>query len=204
MFGTGGVMDKFFNQYLAAHADTSRREWTWRQGSAVTSLLSPGTLREFQRANDIRNAFFQTGGNQPMVSLAFLPPFVSGATVKFDAGGNVVASPAGSTGGFFSRPAPPPAPNSIAAITVQWPGASPRTAVSVAIDRDGSASVLDKTGPWSLFRLLEAGSLQVRAETASATFIVGGQELRYQITSSSIQNPLDLRVVREFRCPTGI
>jgi type VI secretion system protein ImpL len=203
MFGAGGVMDKFFTQYLAPHADTSGREWTWRQGSAVTSLLSPGTLREFQRAAAIRTAFFQTGGNQPMVSLAFRPPFVPGATVKFEAGGIVVESPKASSGGFFSQPTPPPPPSSITPITVMWPGASPRTAVSVAADR-GSTSVLDKTGPWSLFRLLEAGSLSVRAETASATFIVGGQELRYQITSGSIQNPLDLRVLREFRCPTGI
>jgi type VI secretion system protein ImpL len=170
----------------------------------VTSLLSPGTLREFQRANDIRNAFFQTGGNQPTVSLAFRPPVVPGATVKFEAGGIVVASPTVSSGGLFSQPTPPPPPSSITPITVQWPGASPRTAVSVAADRGGAVSVLDKTGPWSLFRLLEAGSLQVRAETANATFIVGGQELRYQITSGSIQNPLDLRVLRDFRCPTGI
>jgi type VI secretion system protein ImpL len=63
--------------------------------------------------------------------------------------------------------------------------------------------VLDKTGPWSLFRVLEAGSLSVRAETATATFIVGGQELRYQITAGSIRNPLNLAVLREFRCPIG-
>jgi type VI secretion system protein ImpL len=63
--------------------------------------------------------------------------------------------------------------------------------------------VLDKTGPWSLFRILEAGSLTVRGEAATASFIVGGQELRYQISAASIRNPLNLAVLREFRCPTG-
>jgi type VI secretion system protein ImpL len=64
--------------------------------------------------------------------------------------------------------------------------------------------VLERTGPWSMFRMLEAGSLSVRAENAVATFIVGGHELRYQISSGSIRNPLNLATLREFHCPGGI
>jgi type VI secretion system protein ImpL len=52
--------------------------------------------------------------------------------------------------------------------------------------------------------MLEAGSLSVRAENAVATFIVGGHELRYQISSGSIRNPLNLATLREFHCPGGI
>jgi type VI secretion system protein ImpL len=44
----------------------------------------------------------------------------------------------------------------------------------------------------------------VKAETASATFIVAGRELSYQISTGSLRNPLNLSVLREFRCPTGI
>jgi type VI secretion system protein ImpL len=64
--------------------------------------------------------------------------------------------------------------------------------------------VLERNGTWSLFRMLEAGSLTLRGEVASATYIVGGRELRYEITSGSTRNPLNLAVLREFRCPTGI
>jgi type VI secretion system protein ImpL len=64
--------------------------------------------------------------------------------------------------------------------------------------------VLERTGPWSMFRMLEAGSLSVHAETAVASFIVGGHELRYQISSGSIRNPLNLAMLREFHCPGGI
>ncbi len=58
--------------------------------------------------------------------------------------------------------------------------------------------------PWSLFRMLEAGSLSAKGETASASFIVAGQELNYQISTGSIRNPLNLSTLREFRCPSGI
>ena len=64
--------------------------------------------------------------------------------------------------------------------------------------------MLERIGPWSLFRMLEAGSLSVRGETANATFIVGGRELRFQITTGSIRNPLNMAALREFRCPGGI
>jgi type VI secretion system protein ImpL len=52
--------------------------------------------------------------------------------------------------------------------------------------------------------VLEAGGLSVRGEKASASYIVGGRELHYQISTGSIRNPLNLAVLREFRCPSGI
>jgi type VI secretion system protein ImpL len=215
LFSPNGVMDKFFTQYLAPYADTSKSVWTWRAGAPITSLLSPNTLRDFQRAAEIRDAFFQTGGNQPMVSLAIRPPAVTGVSAKFESGGVVVAGPAASPApapasppGFGGRtpppPTPPPAAGSVSPVTVQWPGASPRTAISVTADAGGAPSVLERSGAWSLFKFLEAGNMQVRGETATATFIVGGRELRYQITSGSLRNPLNLSALREFRCPSGI
>jgi len=89
-------------------------------------------------------------------------------------------------------------------VTVQWPGPSPRTAITVQLDTNTPPSVLERSGPWSMFRMFEAGSLQLRGETASTTFIVGGRELQYQITSASTRNPLNLTGLREFRCPTGL
>jgi type VI secretion system protein ImpL len=55
-----------------------------------------------------------------------------------------------------------------------------------------------------MFRMLEAGSLAVKAENATASFIVGGHELRYRISSGSLRNPLNLSTLREFHCPGGI
>ena len=217
LFGTGGVLDAFFKQNLAPHADTSKPEWAWRQDTPVTRSFNPDTLREFQRAALIRDAFFQTGGNIPLVTLAIKPPTVTGATAKLEVGGTVVASPGGPDpnapppqppgfgfGGPPALPKRPTPPPTVSPVSVQWPAPSSRTAITVTNEQTGQPSVLERSGPWSLFRLLEAGGVRPSAELATASFIVGGRELSYQISSGSLRNPLNLQPLREFRCPGGI
>ncbi len=204
LFSPNGIIDRFFTQFLAPYADTSRPDWTWRKDSPVGRSLSPDTLKQFQNAAFIRDAFFQTGGSMPLVSLAIKPPRAAGpgVDIKTEIGGTVIASP-GAPGGASAFGAAPPPPSSAAPSTVQWPGPSARTAISVSSET-GPPSVLERTGPWSLFRMLEAGSLSAKGETASATFIVAGNELNYQISTGSVRNPLNLATLREFRCPSGI
>ena len=204
LFSPNGIMDRFFTQFLAPYADTSRPDWTWRKDSPVGRSLSLDTLKQFQNAAFIRDAFFQTGSSMPLVSLAIKPPRAAGpgVDIKTEIGGTVIASP-GVPGGASAFGAAPPPPSSAAPSTVQWPGPSARTAISVSSET-GPPSVLERTGPWSLFRMLEAGSLSTKGETASATFIVAGNELNYQISTGSVRNPLNLATLREFRCPSGI
>jgi type VI secretion system protein ImpL len=199
LFSPNGIIDHFFAQFLAPYADTSRPDWVWRKESPVGRALSQETLKQFENAAYIRDAFFQTGGSMPQVSLAIKPPRAAsaGVDVKTEIGGTIIASASASALG--SAPSPPGAAPS----TVQWPGPSARTAISVSSDA-GPPSVLERTGPWSLFRMLEAGSLSAKGETASASFIVAGQELNYQIVTGSVHNPLNLTTLREFRCPSGI
>ena len=204
LFSPNGVIDKFFAQFLAPYADTSRPDWAWRKDSPVGRSLSPDTLKQFQNAAFIRDAFFQTGSSVPLISLAIKPPRVVGASVdvKTEIGGTVIASPSQPAAPAFGAASPPP-PASTAPTTVQWPGPSTRTAISVS-NETGPPSVLERTGPWSLFRMLEAGSLSAKGETANANFIVAGHELNYQISTGSVRNPLNLATLREFRCPSGI
>jgi type VI secretion system protein ImpL len=202
LFSPNGVLDRFFTQFLAPYADTSRPDWSWRKDSPVGRSLSPDTLKQFQVAAYIRDAFFQTGGTMPTVSLSIKPPNAAGVDVKTEIGGTIITSP-GSPGPALGFGAPPPPPQSSGPTTVQWPGASTRTAITVS-NETGPPSMLERTGPWSLFRMLEAGSLSAKAETASASFIVAGRELNYQISTGSVRNPLNLAGLREFRCPSGI
>jgi type VI secretion system protein ImpL len=201
LFGANGVLDAFFKQYLDAHADRSRSQWTWRQNSELAQTLSLDTLRAFQRASEIRDAFFQTGGNAPNVQLTVTPGFASDSNVKLEIGGSVITGPASSVASSLN-PQAQAAP--VSPVLVQWPGAALRAAVSVATSA-GQPSILERTGPWSLFRLLEeAGSLTVHGSTATASFAVGGYLLKYVFTSGSTRNPLNLAALREFRCPSGI
>jgi len=205
LFSPNGVIDKFFTQNLAPYADTSGAKWAWRTGSGVDPSLSPATLREFQLAAEIRDVYFQSGGNMPMVSLSVTPPSldVPGANVRLEMGGVSVASPAPPSALNF--PTSPQPPAATGPVTVQWPGASLRTAISATLG-SAPASVLERTGPWSMFRMIEAGSPAYKPETATTTvtYIVGGHKLPYLIGSGSSRNPLNLSALREFRCPGGI
>jgi type VI secretion system protein ImpL len=206
LFGPGGVMDSFFKQFLDPYADRSKPQWTWRQNTELARTLSLDTLRVFQRATEIRDAFFQTGGNIPVIQLAVKPSFLTipGANARFEIGGTAVANPSLPTGPAGPVATPQLRPSSVAPVIVQWPGASLRTAISAASSADAPPSVLERTGPWSLFRMLEAGSLSVRGEAATANYIVGGNELRYEFTTGSSRNPLNMTVLRDFKCPSGI
>src|SRR5450755_214639 len=124
LFSPNGIMDRFFTQFLAPYADTSRPDWSWRKESPVGRSLSPDTLKQFQNAAYIRDAFFQTGGSVPLVSLAIKPPRAAapGVDIKTEIGGAVIASPSIPAASVFGATPPPPPPASAAPTTVQWPG----------------------------------------------------------------------------------
>jgi type VI secretion system protein ImpL len=202
LFAPGGVMDIFFKQFLDAHADRSTSQWTWHQNSELAGTLSLDTLQAFQQASEIRDAFFQTGGNLPLVQLTVKPGFVSDVNIQLEIGGTVIANPtAQPANGMSTNTQVQPA--STSPVMVQWPGASLRAAVS-ATSVTGQPSVLERTGPWSLFRLLEAGGLSVHGLGATANFAVGGYLLRYDFTSAASRNPLNLAALRAFKCPSAI
>ncbi len=111
LFSPNGIIDRFFAQFLAPYADTSRPDWAWRKDSPVGRSLSPDTLKQFQNAAYIRDAFFQTGGSMPLVSLAIKPPRASGVDVKTEIGGTVIASPAAPVTSAFGAPTPAAPPS---------------------------------------------------------------------------------------------
>ena len=203
LFAPNGIMDKFFQANLAARADRSRPQWTWRPDDQIARSLSAGTLREFQRASEIRDAFFGTGGNMPQISMAVTPLTLTGdaARAKLDINGTPVVTQQG-----INTP-----------VTVQWPGPTGlgRTAVVLEGQSGGGGFfggggatppqlLVERTGTWSLFRMLDSGSVLRQGDSVVATFVAGGRELSYRFNVSSISNPLVLPALREFRCPTGI
>ena len=44
----------------------------------------------------------------------------------------------------------------------------------------------------------------MKGEIATAKFAVAGNMLRYEFTSAASKNPLNLAMLRAFRCPSGI
>ena len=211
IFGYNGYFDRFFNDNLKTYADTSQRQWRWRQDNPVATLMSPEALRAFQLADQIKQAFFQTGGNMPSFAMSIVPPVLagSGISAKLEVNGTPVSSQN-----------QPNTPAGAAAATVQWPGPVRRSAVTATVDpvpspgtattaataaaNKSQSSVLDKQGEWSWFRLLDAGSVSPRPNALIARWSGLGKDLDYQIITSSLYNPMQLPALREFKCPTQL
>jgi type VI secretion system protein ImpL len=206
LFGPQGIIDKFFSSQLAQYVDMSKPNWSWRQDNAIARSLGGGAaaLKEFQRAAQIRDTFFATGGLLPSMTLTVTPPPVPVAAqpvstlptpaanigIKFDLNGTPIVSPAGAS----------------APVVAQWPGAGAnRSAITVTSDAQGvQPSTIQRTGPWSLFRLIEAGAPIVQNDQITVSYVVGGRELQYKISVGSLQNPFTLPALHEFHCPSDI
>jgi type VI secretion system protein ImpL len=195
LFGGGGYFDTFFKKYLEPYTDTSQRAWKWRQDNPVAKLMSVESLRQFQRAAQIKDAFFQTNGNIPSISLNVTPPVLPaiGLTAKLEINGFVAAS----------SDQPNPAP-----VAVQWPGAGGKTVVSLTDDQafgSGQPSEISGgTGQWAFFRLLDKASKSSRANGIAASWILGGREVPFQIGAGTVFNPLQLPALSEFKCPASL
>ncbi len=218
LLGAQGIIDKFFASQLAQYVDMSKQNWSWRQDNSVARALSSSTdaLKQFQRAAQIRDVFFANGGLSPSMTLTITPPGVPAPPPPTPA-------PAPAPGTAAAAPAAPAQPSfgvkmdmngtpiispvgASAPVVAQWPGlATNRSAITVTSDQPGAQpSTIERTGPWSLFRLVEAGAPVVRGDKITVSYVVGGRELQYQIGAGSTQNPFTLPALREFRCPADL
>ncbi|MFF8803040.1 MULTISPECIES: type VI secretion system membrane subunit TssM [unclassified Methylobacterium] len=183
LFGPDGLFPRFFRDHLADAVDTEAEPWRWRNGEGDAALL-----RSFAAADEIRRAFFQDGEARPAVSFEVTPlrldAEASAASLISD--GQEVAYTRGS-----ARP-----------LRLTWPGkgqGSPAARVTV---QPGPSEAVSFTGPWALFRLVDAG----RAEPAGGdrvrlAYRAGGREASFELHSLARANPFARDTLRAFRCP---
>ncbi|HEU5296420.1 MAG TPA: type VI secretion system membrane subunit TssM [Burkholderiaceae bacterium] len=186
-FASGGVIDGFFQRYLAGWVDMSTRPWGVRgaaQGKWGDALLP------FQRAQAIRAAFFGDGGRQFGVRMDLrlldLDPGIGALTIDVD--GQAVR---------FAR-------DSRHMQTLQWPGPGGAGRIQLQASAPGGAGGTRFTfeGPWSLLRLFE----RVRIEPGSGgrvvlVFDVEGRKARLE--AHNPQGPLAIALpeLEQFQCP---
>ena len=192
LFAPNGVIDKFYAANLDPLVNRRGKKWVWQPSANLGRKLSDTTLRQFQQAAEIRDAFFPTGGTTPNLGFEVKPLTLSSdaqtATLTIN-GANVVAQQGAEN---------PPA-------TLQWPGAGAGAAsIVMAPDMPDRQSKLERTGAWALFRLIDAGSSIQSGNALKVSFVVFGREVSYQFTSSSLINPLSMPALRQFKCPNGL
>lgn len=185
MFGHGGLMDSFFQEFLAQRVDSTGPVWSMRQagGSALP-------VQSFQRAARIRNVMFQQGSPLPMMSFTFkvVEMDASLAFVSFDFDGQTYRYAHG-----------PQTPHH-----VTWPG--PRGSGQIRMelaDAGSQRAYLNKEGPWAALRFFdEAENRHVGGpEKFISTFVISGKKVVLEVTASSVENPFMLGELKTFRCP---
>ncbi|WEX10854.1 type VI secretion system membrane subunit TssM [Chelativorans sp. AA-79] len=192
LFAPNGIIDRFFAQNLAPLTDMGGEDWAWKQDTRLGRELSAATLREFQRAAEIRDAFFPQGGGMPAVNLSITPFSLHGQAdmALLEINGQVIQSrQVGNLPGSLT-----------------WPGTMGAGAVNLSLlpEIPGRQSLVSVAGPWALMRLLDAGSVSRSGDSILARFVIGGRDVAYTIQVGSLANPFFLPALSEFSCPTGL
>ncbi|WP_102223013.1 type VI secretion system membrane subunit TssM [Acidimangrovimonas sediminis] len=193
IFAPGGVMDRFFSQYLVKYADISGKDWKWRAGDPLGSRLSTAALREFQRAAEIRAAFFPSGSNIPGVELTIAQTAihndVQAALLEIN-GQTMTTRQQGNVAQKFT-----------------WPGGSADGSASVqfAPELQGRDSVLAAPrGPWALYRFVKMGHPRISGREVQVQYTIGGRYIAYSIQVGALVNLFGIRSLSDFQCPTGL
>jgi type VI secretion system protein ImpL len=190
IFGSGRLMDSFFQKNLASLVDTSAQPWRFRQVGDASLGGDSGTLLQFQRAQTIRDVFFR-GGATANLRLDFKPVAMDVSISQFvlDVDGQIVK--------YSHGPQVPQA--------VQWPGPRGSTQVRVQLTPPGGG-LGPFEGPWALFRMFDQVKIEQTAqpEKILATFTVDGRTAQFEVTASSVRNPFRLPELEQFQCPGGL
>jgi type VI secretion system protein ImpL len=194
LLGPGGLMDQFFDQYLKPFVDNSELPWKWQSADHTKLGLSDGALGEFQRASEIRDALFPTGGSAVSVKFQLVPVSLDPglAQVSLEAGGSRLT--------YAHGPLEPTA--------MVWPGGDGKTQVRfTATPAGGGAStVVEENGPWALLRLLDTAHVASTGQPDRFTLTLAAPagNAVFTLNAASVRNPFSMTALRAFRCPSQL
>lgn len=183
-FGYGGTLDSFFNEYLAPFVDTSKSVWRFEQEIGV----SQNTLAIFQRADRIRQVFFESD-NTLRVDFGMKPIYLDQHITSFSlelGGQNLV---------YRHGPA--------RIQTLSWP--SKRPVARIIFTPPDSRREISHTfeGEWGMFKLLDQ-SLKARPESRRDNIVMidlRGNKVQLELIPRSTMNPFWSNDMERFRCP---
>jgi type VI secretion system protein ImpL len=187
LFGPGGRIDKFVTDNLLSYVDTTAKPWTWRADFGLDgSFLAP-----FQSARSIRDGMF-SGGNGPVFAFTLTPTDLApnAASVTLNVDTQILN---------YMNAAPAPMP-------MTWPGPEGTNQVTLSFQpTDGSGEALtSETGAWAWLRLVRKGQLSATTQSDLFNLRLGlsGFSASFELRAGSVDNPFDLKMFGNFKCPT--
>ncbi len=182
VFGPQGTLKTAFDS-IASSVDMSRDPWQPRPGPDGAAAGSPGDLRAFKQAAEIRDVFF-AGRTTPGFELdvrVIAPP---GEKAELDVDGTVVSSADDSK-------------------RITWPG--PKNSEKVRLSVGGRPPAITTDGFWALYRLIDRGTVVPASSPTVVTVAlnVEGKEIRVELRARSFRHPLTMAAMQRFTCPGG-
>lgn len=186
LFAPGQLIDSFVNTHLLQYVDTTVRPWAWRADFG----LDAATLKPFEQARSIRDGLFP-GGAGPIMAFTLetkdLSANASRVTLNLDGQELIYFNSA-------SRPQP-----------MTWPGKDGTNLISLSFAPiDGTGEVLSsETGAWAWLRLIRKGKLTRTElpELFKLRLALGGFSAEFDLRANSVENPFDLTMFGNFKCP---
>lgn len=188
-FGPNGLMDEFFNKYLVSLVDKGGQDWTWNTQAEGGAGISSLALKQFQRADTIKNTFFRMGKQSPAVSFRLKPISMSPDITQFilDVDGQLLT--------YAHGPVKP--------VSMKWPGPNDSGQVRIQLLPPlQGVSGISREGPWALFRLFDDAQITRTSNPAVfiMTFRIQGREAKFELQATSAINPFQLPDLQSFQC----
>jgi len=190
MFRQGGTIDQFYTTYVKPFVKQQGSQLVAASFDGQTMGFSDQTLAMFQRAAQIRAAFFG-GGATLGVKFSITPSFLSPDALR-----SVFTLDKTS---ITYRHGPPRTTD------LSWPTLGDASTSSVIITLvEGGTVKEQRTGAWALFRLLYTTGMRRSGASDQYTFSVSnkdGARADYTVQASSVVNPLAPGLIQGFQCP---
>lgn len=188
LFGPAGVLDQFFTQHIRQYVDTTQQTWRPVAAGGLPPPVTQADVLQFQRASNIRNAFFPgvaaTGLRFELVPQG-MDPGAQGAVLEAEGLRTEIRRDGP------SRPLP-----------LSWPT---RTNTTLTFEPPSSAGTLNFDGGWSALRLVlrRQSTLQATSNPTRLRLNVqhGDRSIVFELRAGSSTHPFGLRDLTEFRCP---
>ena len=189
-FGPGGDMDRYFGTYLAPHVIRTNEGLAIDPNSPLADRLSTAALRQFDRAEKIRRAFFGAGGTTPEVQIS-LQHVSSHATIEqahLEINGQ----------NTITAPGDPPK-------SVAWPGQGASTTLQVFPTLERNSTLQLGGGQWTIVEFMrQASSSSQNGSTVRLTYQIGGRAIAYDVTFNAVTNPFTMPELSDFSCPQSL
>ncbi|MGR8931746.1 MAG: type VI secretion system membrane subunit TssM [Gammaproteobacteria bacterium] len=192
VFAASGIIDQYFNTNLKAFVDTTTVVWTEFKSDKALDL-SPVTIKQFQLAAKIRDAFFPAGSTIPQVQFELKPVALDTriGTFRLNLEGQELVYRHG--------------PEQLTKF--QWPGINSSAGVRVVFEAlDGGQVSRSKDGAWAMFRLFDDFNIEPTSlpDRFFLNIQIDGYTARLELRAASVNNPFGISDYQSFRCPEAL